>query len=216
MPTYTLTLVFDTTDLQTIYAAGEQVVVAPALGDSASNVAWVTFSPFQNNQIAWQESHGLYAAQSSGMVKMQSTTGDDIPAGTYYNLTSAGVFEGPFTGAGAPPAGSYRAFNQMPSPAYLAFGLIQAAVVNGTQIPAAPVNSANVPASQFGTFTPSSAVYVWLQSNVAAGDIVQVPPPAGAFRTASSSSTLIQFPGGVTDLAYKYDAKTGGFVSGTT
>jgi hypothetical protein len=215
MPNYTLTLLFDPTDLQTLYAAGEQVVVAPVLGDSESNVAWVTFSPFQNNQVAWQEGHGLYAAQSSGTAKMQSTTGDDIPPGTYYNLTSAGVFEGPFTGASAPPAGSYRAFNQMLSPAYLAFGLIQAATVNGKQVTAAPVNSANVPANQFGTFTPLNAVYVWLQSNVAPGDIVQVPPPAGAFRTASSGSTLIQFQGGVTDLVYKYDAKTGGFVSGT-
>lgn len=213
MPTYSLNLLFDPADLQTIYAAGEQVVVARAFSDSDSNVAWVVFAPLVSNQVSWQDSYGLYASRSSGSITMSATTDVGIPSGTYYNLTPQGTFDGPFKGAEAPPAGSYRAFNQMTSYPYFNSGLIQAATVNGTAVAAGPTTTVVVPASQFGTFTPQSTVYVWLQSHIAAGAAVQVPPPAmTAVGSVSSPSTMIQFPSGTTSLTYRYDAKTASFL----
>ncbi len=216
MPTYMLTLVFNPSDLQTIYAAGEQVVIARRFSDSESNVAWLCFKPFETNVVGWEDQYGLYASQTSGMVTMSAKTGDDIPSGTYYNMTSSG-FEGPFSGDGAPPPDSYRAFNQMTDYPVFGFGVIQAASVNGAKVEAGPATAVEVPMSQFATFTPVETLYVWLQSNVAAGDKVAVPPPgrnlaAAQVGSVSSPSTEIRFGGGVVSLAYRYDAKTATFL----
>jgi hypothetical protein len=155
----------------------------------------------------------MYAAvsMSSGQVQPVSSTGS-IVSGMYYTFNNAS-FIGPTQGPGAPPAGSYRVFNQAPASPNpsLVFGLTQSVNLNGAQLPASPINAETVPAVQFATYTPLDTVYVWLASRVTAGDIVQDPLQVGNRRAVSSRSTTVRFASPST-LSYQYVAMLGAFV----
>lgn len=222
MTVYTLNLNFNQSDLDAI--SGEKVVIARAFSDSESNVTWVCFQPLLNNQINWDDNYGLYlaVAQSSGSLQMNGSLPVGIISGASYRLDPSGIFSGPFTGQGTPAAGSYRVVNEMPSTdhPFLFFGLTQGVNVNNAEIAPGPANVARIPANQFGTFTPLDAVYVWVQSNVSPGEIIELPPAADGFKgpvfgTVSSFSTLIQLSTPST-VVYKYSARVGGFVPDVT
>jgi len=220
MSTYTLQLMINSTDLSTLLEAGENIILARAFSDSASNVAWVSFKPFGNNSISWEDQYGMYGAvtMSSGQINPQSTTLIDVASGMYYNFGPATpVFTGPYSGPSAPGPGSFRVFNLLPPTAYpsFVFGLTQNATVNGAAAAASPTTAQVVPANQFATFTPLETVYVWLQSGVAAGAVVTVPPlvglTAGLTLQATSRATKIQFTG-ASSLTYVYSSTAGAFV----
>jgi hypothetical protein len=216
--TYTLTLTISAQDLGTIYQAGENIILAKAFSDSTSNMAWLSFRPFEANQVSWIEECGLYASRQENAVQVQVATKIGIPSGEYFNYVNDN-FEGPFTGEGAPPTGSYRVFNQDAGMS-VDFGMFQQASFNGQEVAGSPTISVNIPNQQFATFTPQTAVYVWLQSGVKTGQTVQVPPPAHGSgsgsdlpKSVSSRSTLVEF-GTSTSLTYHYDASVGAFVPG--
>lgn len=216
MPTYTLQLVIDSTDLSTILQAGENIVLAKAFSDSPSNVAWLSFAPFVNNSVSWQDQYGMYGAvtMSSGQINPQSTTSMGIASGMYYNFgPTTPVFTGPFPGQDAPGPGSFRVFNLLPPASYpsFVFGLTQSATVNGAAAVACPATAQVVPANQFATFTPLETVYVWLQSGVAAGAVIAVPPLSGLSLQATSRATKVQFAG-ASSLTYVYSSASGAFV----
>ncbi|HYG64979.1 MAG TPA: hypothetical protein VEL74_20520 [Thermoanaerobaculia bacterium] len=215
MPSYTLQLMISAQDLTTLRQAGESIVIARAFSGSSPNVAWVSFAPFSSNTVTWDDAYGLFAspAQSSGTIQILSQTSGTAASGMYYNFADAS-FSGPFSGASAPGAGSFRVFNQMPSSQYtaLGFGMLQSATVNGSALPARPANLDIVPAMQFSTFTPLNTVYVWLQSGVSSGDIVTLPPLSmGAALAVSSRATKVQFSG-TSSLSYVYESSVGAFV----
>lgn len=214
--TYTLTLTISAQDLATIYQTGENIVLAKAFSDSTSNMAWLSFRPFEANQVSWTEECGLYASRQENAVQIEVATKIDIPSGEYFNYVNDN-FEGPFKGEGAPPAGSYRVFNQDAGMS-VDFGMFQQASFNGQENAGSPTISVNIPNQQLATFTPRAAVYVWLQSGVTSGSPVQVPPPANGAgdahklpQSVSSRSTLVEF-GTSTRLTYRYDSSVGVFV----
>lgn len=222
MTTYTLNLNFNQSDLEAI--SGEKVVIARAFSDSESNVAWVCFQPLLDNQVSWDDNYGVYfaVAQSSGSLQKNGSLPVGIISGASYRLDPNGIFSGPDSGQGSPAPGSYRVSNGMPSAdhPFLFFGLTQGVNVNNVEIAPSPTNVTRIPANQFGTFTPLDAVYVWVQSNVAPGEIVELPPAADGFKSSvsgavSSLSTMIQFSTPST-VAYKYSARFGGFVPDVT
>ncbi len=215
MPAYNLRLLIDAADLPTIQSVGLSVVLARAFSDASSNVAWASFAPFEQNTVSWDNVYGLYAAASvsSSRIQPQSTTALGIPSGMYYNF--GGSFAGPFAGDFAPAVGSYRVVNKIPSaqsPTFV-FGLAQSVTSNGILATSNPATMATVPANFFATFTPLDTVYVWLQTNAAPGNVVQVPPPLaqGFAPGVSGGSTTVQFNTPST-LTYRYSATVGGFL----
>ena len=65
MTQYTLSLAFDSATLNTFAATGTNIVVAkPSADSSAPNVAWVVFSPLENNTIQWDDKYGIYASNA--------------------------------------------------------------------------------------------------------------------------------------------------------
>lgn len=215
MAAYTLQLLISPTDLSTILQAGENIVLAKAFSDSPSNVAWVSCAPFQTNTISWDNSYGMYAVVSmaSGKIQPQSTTSIGIASGMYYNFGPTPVFTGPFSGENAPPPGSFRVFNLMPpsnNPSFV-FGLIQNVTANGVALNSSPTTAQVVPANQLATFTPLDTIYVWLQSGVAAGAVLSIPPLAGDSFAVSSRATKVDFTSAST-LSYVYSSTTGAFV----
>lgn len=214
MPDYSLTLTFASSDLETIHAARESVVLARAFSDSDSNVAWVSFVPTPNNVVSWDDGYGLYfaSALSPGGIQMGNAPTGVLLSGASYQLDSTDRFT--FLPQDPPPGGAYRVFNQVPFGTFpaLFLGLTQGAIVLGSDVPPTPAVSALVPATQFATFTPIASVYVWLQSNVASGMPVQLPPLArGSEKALSSFATLIPFAA-PSALTFQYVASLGAFL----
>lgn len=214
---YTLNLEINANDLKNIKAAGQNVILAkPAQssgGASAPNVVWLAFSPFEGNQITWEETYGIYASNTqefSDGTTIMKISETDFPAQdqAYYNFTSSAVFDGPHTGSGAPTKGSYQANNQMPNSQYpkLTFGLEQAAAINGNGITPHPVNAALVLSQETAIFTPYTTVYVWLQANIQSSTVLTV---------IKSNMAKVLFGGDVTEQTLKYDPAAGVFVPAT-
>lgn len=215
MPSFSLTLEIETQDLKRIMDAGEQLVVVKAPGDgSGSQVAWVAFRPFQANAVRWAPDYALYARRQTGEVVAILTTEFPTPSGVAYKLGASG-FQ-PTAESLYPPPGTYRAFNELDDDPTLEFGLVQEVDVNGTT-GRERIDAQIIPVHQLADFTPDETVIVWLQSNVAVGDVVPIPPPVGATpladtTTVKSRSTEIRFGGSVVEATYEYDSSVGGFV----
>ncbi len=65
MADYSLDIQFTQDQLQILYMAGSNVVVAKPSGDgSTPNVAWQVFKPMQANTLSWDEEYGIYASTS--------------------------------------------------------------------------------------------------------------------------------------------------------
>ncbi|WP_394830085.1 hypothetical protein LVJ94_26615 [Pendulispora rubella] len=213
MPGYTLNLGIDQESLKIITAAQQQIVLARPVDGASPNVVWVAFRPFEDNSVTWVEEFGLYASTTefqSGaeIVKMSHT---DFPAqdGMYYSFDATATFSGPFSGAQAPPLGSYRTYNNMPEKDYpaLTFGLQQVATVNGKPTLPTPVNAVSVLANEQVTFTPLTTVYAWLQSTIVSATMIS---------DVQGNSAKVVFGDGVTTASLRYDPTAGRFVSSTS
>lgn len=201
MPSYTLNIDIDSSDLNPIYNAGELITITKQTS-SGSAVAWVAFSPFENNTVTWTDSYALYASNTSiqaGAVISQMSNVAATP-GSLYPFAN-GAF-----GASSPdptlPPNTYEISNGMPQFPQLTFGLAQGVQVNGTGFPNNPINAQPVPASQTATFTPYDTISVFLMSQVQTSQVL---------TTVVSKSIQLTFGGSTTSQTISYDAQTGGW-----
>jgi hypothetical protein len=207
--TYTLNTSFTKKDLEMMWLAGSNVVVAkPSSDPNQPNVAWVVFHPLEANKMTWTEEYGIYASNTelvSGTVITQMSR-SEFPAqdGKVYEFTPMGTF-GPPTAGGV--SGSFASLNEYKDPntkkAYLTFGLFQDAVVNGAPAKAYPVSAALVPHTFKIVMTPYTTIYLWIEAKVQSSSVLS---------TISSSATKVTFGGSVTDISLAYDAETGKFI----
>lgn len=209
MPEFTLKLSIDPESLKIIKAAQQRIILAKPVDGASPNVAWVAFDPFQSNTVTWNEEFNIYASTTeiqngAEILKMSDTT---YPAqdAAYYSFDPSATFSGPFTGTGAPPRGSYRVINNMPSSEYrsLTMGLQQKARVNGRDTVATPVNAATVPATNKATFTPLTTVFAWLQASLVSATMI---------TDVSGDSSKVVFGNGVFSASLVYDPAAGRFV----
>ena len=216
---YTLNLTINATDLTTIAAAGENIIVAKLVGNPSDSpsVAWLSIPPAQNTQVQWTEQYAIYASsqtpiQSGAVIFPSSTTPYPASDGVCYELVNQVFSASPAYGYLPVPSGSYSALNKMTSSAAMTFGLTQAAIVSGTNVQPGPVNAELIPSNQQTVFTPSLTVWVWLQSSITSGTVV-----VGLFKPSLvevvSPPAAVSFPGGVTTQNLQYSSSQGGFVS---
>ncbi|NLR74231.1 hypothetical protein [Leeia aquatica] len=205
MPSYKLNIDFAATDLGTLLSAGENVVITKTVNGSAgSSVAWVTFSPLEQNTVSWTDSYTLYASTSS------------VQNGATINMLSqapgAETMQLPFTnlasfGAATPgltlPVDTYGLVNQYLRQPAMTFGLAQEANVSGTGLPASPINAALVPMNHQATFQPLEIIQVFMQANIDSGMVL----------TEVYSNTIdLTFGAGVNEQTIVYSPAVGGFV----
>ena len=67
--------------------------------------------------------------------------------------------------------GAINQFNNLPQ-GYLTMGLVQNAMVNGSDLPGNAVSATPVLYQSTVVMTPSTTVYIWIQSQVVSGTIV--------------------------------------------
>jgi hypothetical protein len=163
---YQVNLSIDNAGLQSIYAAGQSVtfvksVVSNPVAGGNLPIAWLTFQPFQSNQVIWIENYSLYASttmlQSGATINMTSTTMGPAQLGWLYSFQN-GIFTGQ-SGSGS----TFNTANQANSPSILNFGLAQTANVNGVSV-TAPLNAVPVLYNQQATFTPLEQISIFLSS----------------------------------------------------
>lgn len=209
---FTLIAEIDAADLKVILEAEERLVLVKNIG-SGRTVAWAAPVPLLRTQFEWGSGYSLFASASPSRVGTPLAVSADTKAegGCAYPFTAAGF------GAGQPHGGlgpdQYRVDNRVPvtQSAALLFGLAQTIVVNGNASPAAlPLNAETVPAMQSTIQDAADSVTIYLQSGIAASQIVVLP---SAFAKSSMSGTLVvPFAAGVATRTVKYSAQLGRFM----
>ena len=188
---YGLNISIDSTALQQIYAAGQAVtlvksVVSNPLSSGNLPVAWVSFSPLQENAVTWQETYNIYGTTtvlSAGATIVQtSVTSTPVQTGWIYTFA-----QGFFTGAQGGATGTYNMSNQQNGS--FSFGLSQQAMVNNVMVNA-PLNAIPVLYNEGASFTPEETVSIFLSNSVNNGVVLsQVASNALAVTLTSQNAT---------------------------
>jgi hypothetical protein len=207
LETYNLNLMIDQTDLKTIIQAGENIMVGKTVSQnsSAPSVAWLSFEPYQDNQITWEEAYAIYASYSEGNIVSSTMTPYPSQTGSCYLLTKDGAFEGPTNCLVPVQPQQYGAVNQYQSLRSLTFGMMQAATVNGVTGNPIPVSAEIIPANQQAVFSPMTTIWVWLQSSVESA--ARLSP-----QEAISAPAIVTFTPQAASQTLHYDSAQGKFV----
>lgn len=207
MPRYQLNLQIDSQSLAMLRAAGQRITIGRSVNGGSPNVAWIVFSPLMSNSISWEEAYGLYAstadlANGASLYPMSTVEPPAREASTYPFLPSM-YFGNPMQGGA--PAGSYGIQNTAPPSVFqvLTFGLTQAAVVNGVGTAFQVASATQLLSQMSAALTPSSTIYVWLQSMFGSSTFV---------GNLSGPTTRVTFGSSVTSQSLVYDPNRGVFV----
>lgn len=134
MPTLTLNLGIDTTDLRIIRGAQERIILAKKVNGETPNVIWQSFSPFEGNQIKWDEDYGIYASTTqivNGATIFQlSATAFPSQDRVIYPFLSDATFGDPVSDPSV-GKGTFATTNGYLAEDSLTFGLFQSATING-------------------------------------------------------------------------------------
>jgi hypothetical protein len=203
MPIYTLNIDFDKTALDTIYKAGEKVTMIKQVANGTP-VAWVSFYPFENNSVVWEEDYALYASTTeiqSGATIMKMSD-EQASEQMMYDFQS-GNFGVPVP-SGQLSKGMYGVTNMTPidQAVGLTFGLAQSVQVNGTAYVNKPINADYVPSKHTSTFTPYEVIKLFLGNEINDGMVVS---------EVFSNALTLTFGGDISELTAKYSAINGSF-----
>lgn len=172
MPTYSLTVDFAPQDLSTLWQAQEKLVMVKQTGDSSTSVAWVSFKPFQNNQITWSEEYALYSSQSSIENGASIQKLSDIEAKDRFRYPfENGIFNTPTLQPELKPD-HYQVTNNISDYPSLVFGVAQSVQVNGSPNPYKPLCATLVPKFQTADFEPLDIIEVYMDAKVKDGMVV--------------------------------------------
>lgn len=209
MSVFSISTGFNQTDLERFYASGTNVVVAKPTGGGQPNVAWVVYRPLINNLLSWEENYGIYASNvdvqnGATLVQMSATPYPAVPS-LLYTMQASGAITGPNSG-GSPNAYSIlNGYNNLPK-GYLTMGLYQNATVDGSTLKGNAVSAAAVIFNSTATMTPSTTVYLWLQSQVVSNTVV---------TTVTSPMTKVTLSASIPMAALVYNAAAGTFIPAT-
>lgn len=170
MAEYNLTIQLSNDDVHTINAAQQQIVIVKKVGGSSgSQVAWVTFSPFENNTVTWEEEYGVYASTTQvqeGATIIKTSAVNPATSGVIYPFET-GSFSSPSGNAGTNNYGVENEYSQQ-----FSFGMAQSVTANGSKFNAAPLNAVPVLSNEKAIFTPIEIVSVFLHAKFNNGVII--------------------------------------------
>ncbi|EGG13645.1 hypothetical protein DFA_11406 [Cavenderia fasciculata] len=168
MTSYELKFAFTQAGLAALASAQEKVCVVKSVNGKVSNVVWVTFKPFLNNQLSWQETYGLYSSSSqiqNGATINRLSTLKNAAKGHQYPFNSSGFFDQ----ANSVSVKGYGIVNNYGES--LTFGLTQTALVNGVQVDS-ELNATTVLGNQSAEYTPIVTLSVYVASQQNNGSVI--------------------------------------------
>jgi hypothetical protein len=199
--TFTLTLEIAEASLRFLMRSGTRLVMAKAVAGGAPGVAWLAWDPARINTITWQETYGLYAADipehEGAPIRLIANVYPAVDRSIYAYRDAA------FTEPRASkriPARHFDVSNE--STSSTAFGLLQAATVNG-ELVRSPVNAVVLPRAFTADFAASTTVHVWTQTAVAGGTIAPDRP---------RNDRAVAFAPGQPARRLRYDDETATFL----
>jgi hypothetical protein len=142
--------------------------------DGQHGIAWVTFAPFEENKVTWDNTYYLYASLTDPVEGTQITVNSSTAAQVRceYTYTKDKSFsEGQHNSQ--LEDGQYEVSNQVPYDLYpwLTFGMAQTCTVNSIEKAIMPINAEVVLALQFAKFTTTETVRIFLASDIAEGTV---------------------------------------------
>jgi len=189
---FEIDITIDQTGVEQINSSGQKVtlvqsVVSDPLETGNLPIAWLAFSPLEQNVVSWQENYYIYATttqvQSGATIQMTSQTSGAAQEGFLYTFAN-----GIFTGAAGGGADTFNAKNAMSSA--FGMGLAQQAMVNNVQT-FAPLNVSTVLANENASFTPEITLSVFLSSVQNNGSVLsQVAGNAFSFTLTSQAPSI--------------------------
>lgn len=205
---YQLNIAFTNDQLQAIYAAKQNVTIVKTVTD-AEAFSWLSFPPFEANEINWDDSnlfaYGAFSTESQG-TEINSIITQAVQPGQNYTLEASGTFSAP-TAVQIGPDG-YQVTNQYPAVSYLTFGLMQSVTVNGANVANAPTNEQIVLLGQHAIFRPTSQLIIFMASNAPAGQSINPATENGAMGPLTS----ITFTPATETISIVYDSASGRFL----
>ncbi len=170
MASYNLQIQLDSASVKKINQNNQRLVISKVVNGRVSDVAWVSFDPFENNKIMWTNDYILYAStsekQNGALIDKSSITNPVASANVAYTFED-GVFD---QVAGNPGANTYRATNQ--SGKDLTLGLGQNVQVNGKQFEWAPISAEMVFSGETYTVTPKETLVIALVKDTETSQII--------------------------------------------
>lgn len=199
-PTRTLVLELAEPDLRVAVERKSRIALAKATGEAPPNAIWLACLPAAVTTVVWAEIYGLYAApipeRSGAAIRAVASV---YPAGERVGYSFLGHAFAPPVAVTDLPRRHYEIRNASRSPA--AFGLLQAATVDGDRV-TAPLNAVVLPPGAGADFAHFDTLYVWLQAGVVGATVAAHVPPA----------TTIVYVGSERMKRYRYDARASRFL----
>ncbi len=198
--TYTLVMEVDDAGLRRLGEDDAWLAVGKSAGNGPPNVVWLAWAPSGSDTIAWGDAYGVFAAHVPGAGAPLNVLAAIHPAAERALYPFVGErFAAPGAG-GRIPRRHYNVRNDAPFAA--AFGLLQAATLNGAAV-AAPVNAVVLPPGFTADFSAMTKLHVWVQRS---------PVPSGILARAPVAAAVIELDPGDAVQCYRYDVAAGAFV----
>jgi hypothetical protein len=202
MATYNLKALIDSETVKLFNQLKQKIVIVKMGKDGSTELAWVTFAPFEINVVSWEQIYGLYASYSetqgkARVLKSSYTLASEKQIYPFEN----GVFSVPQPDSTL-GENTYEVSNKMQDYPCLVFGLAQDVVANGVSYEGNPINATKVLSNESATFTPHERIRIFMQSDIDDGMVIS---------RIKSQSLDLDFTT-QSDIAIKYDKAVGAFV----
>jgi len=201
MSSYKLNINILSSDVKDINLAIQKITIMKYVcDDRGARVAWVSFFPFEQNEVSWESEYGVYVSSSmvqNGAQILRTSTVNPATDNTVYPFENC-TFSKP---EGGGKINGYSILNKN-SQSYT-FGLTQSVIVNGDKITASPLNAVTVLAQQKASFTPIEKIKIFLKANFNNGMVIS---------NITSKALILDFTE-TPNLSIRYDGSIGQFVT---
>jgi hypothetical protein len=202
MAAFSLEIFFTPEQLDILKVTGNKVVIGKAIEENP-NVAWQVIEPIERNVVTWDNVFGIYASDveiENGVIITQlSKTPMPAEIGKLYTLENDGSISGPTDGG---VSKAYTILNEWQQHPYMTVGLYEDANVNGVDIKGNTLSANPLLLMSKTAMTVHNAVYIWLQPNIKAGDVVTY---------FASPLSVFQFNDTTQKISVTYDEAFGRF-----
>ena len=199
---YSLNITLTAEQVDLLHKTNSKIAISKPVQNGNPDFAWLQFSPFQENQVVWEDKYWFYASNEidNGIIisKIYTQTKENVIPDKLYELEN-GTINGPKDG-GTP--GQFSLQNKYEGNPYMTIGLVQAAKLNG-QDEEEPMSANEVLYQSTISEMPVNTLYIWVQSNLKS--------KAAANNNITSPKTKVIFTPSVNLISVKYNSATGGF-----
>ena len=204
MPNYRMNIHFKEGDLKVIAKAHQKVVlVKHTAGDADSSVAWVSFKPWQQNTVDWENSFAIYSSNTEVQSRATINKLSDKMAtsGVQYDF-SDGTFGTPKMADVSVRENTYYVKNNADDYPAITIGLAQSVVVNGEAKANNPINAVFTPFGQLVSMTPLEKIDVYLLNDITESTVI---------THVQSIALPVIYGEGETSHSVSYNGMTGQF-----